>query len=354
LTEAGEALADHEVYLAPGENYEAAVVSHQTDATGRFHWDAVPAQMHLHVRLRGDSLQPRYYISTPTLNLKPGELLENATPSVRELNRPPRPDVPLAEAVPLVCRDAALNPMGALVVMEGDETVHARDLVSRLLDGEDTPDILAYRLISMSPKQQTAEAAAIADRKWPKPQAGEVVLIVLDTGGAQAADVRLKSDALEASLTEGRKFLAAHRPAQRDAMAILAAAREEAKASGRRMWVVSGGPRCGPCFRLARWMNDQHSLLEKDYVLVKILGGVDKNSDAVVPLLPGAEGSGIPYHAILEPDDKVLITSKGRDGNIGMPGGAEGISHLKRMLVETSRRLSAAEIAVLENSLKTK
>jgi hypothetical protein len=137
-------------------------------------------------------------------------------------------------------------------------------------------------------------------------------------------------------------------------MAILAAAREEAKASGRRMWVVSGGPRCGPCFRLARWMNDQHSLLEKDYVLVKILGGVDKNSDAVVPLLPGAEGSGIPYHAILEPDDKVLITSKGRDGNIGMPGGAEGISHLKRMLVETSRRLSAAEIAVLENSLKTK
>ena len=168
------------------------------------------------------------------------------------------------------------------------------------------------------------------------------------------AHVRLKAEKLDAALSEGRQFLSVHRPAQRDALALLAAAREEAKASGRRMWVVSGGPRCGPCFRLARWMDDQHAVLEKDYVLVKIIGGVDKNSEAVDPLLPGSKSSGIPYHAIMEPDGKVLITSKGPLGNIGMPSEVEDIRHLKRMLEQTAKRLSAAEIAALEESLAPK
>jgi hypothetical protein len=120
------------------------------------------------------------------------------------------------------------------------------------------------------------------------------------------------------------------------------------------MWVVSGGPRCGPCFLLARWMDDQHAVLEKDYVLVKIIGGVDKNSEAVNPLLPGSKSSGIPYHAITEPDGKVLITSKGPLGNIGMQSEVEDIRHLKRMLEQTAKRLSSAEIAALEESLAPK
>jgi hypothetical protein len=94
--------------------------------------------------------------------------------------------------------------------------------------------------------------------------------------------------------------------------------------------------------------------LEKDYVLVKIIGGVDKNPEAVDPLLPGSKSQGIPYHAIVEPDGKVLITSKGPLGNIGMPSEVEDIRHLKRMLEQTAQKLSAAEIAALEKSLAPK
>jgi hypothetical protein len=357
LDEAGRPLADHEIFLAPEGNFESAIVSQQPDAAGKFHWDAVPAQTALTVRVRGDRYSPRYYISSAQRHFEPGEVRTNDTPRMREVNTAataPRAEPPLAEAVPLVCRDARLNAMRALVALEGDESESTHNLTSRLLDTEETPDVRAYRVLSVSSQKRQEEAAAIADHKWPRPEAGEVLLVVLDHTAAVTAHVRLKAQQLDASLSEGRHFLAAERPPQRDAAALLAAAREEARASGRRMWVVSGGSRCGPCFRLARWMDDQHALLEKDYVLVKIMGGVDKNSEAVDPLLPGSQSSGIPYHAIVEPDGKVLITSKGPLGNIGMPSEVEDIRHLKRMLDETAQKLSAAEIAALEASLAPK
>lgn len=358
LDEAGQAIADHEIFLAPEGNFASAIVSQQPGAAGKFHWDAVPVQTALTVRVRGDLFSPRYYVSSAQRLFEPGEVREKDTLLVAEFNNTSatksRAEVPLTEAVPLVCRDATLNAMRALVVLDGDESESTRNLSSRLLDTEETPDVRAYRVLSMSPKRQQDEAAAIAERKWPKPEAGEVLLVVLDNTEAVVTHVRLKTEQLDAGLSEGRLFLGAQRPAQRDALAMLAAAREEAKASGRRMWVVSGGPRCGPCFRLARWMDDQHAVLEKDYVLVKIIGGVDKNSEAVDPLLPGSKSSGIPYHAIMEPDGKVLITSKGPLGNIGMPSQVEDIRHLKRMLEQTAQRLSAVEIAALEVSLAPK
>lgn len=355
VTDTGEPFATHEIYLAPPRVFDTSIVSQQSDAAGEFHFDAVPVQTPLTLRVQQDVYNPLYSIQARTLRFEPSERRSGEKLTIGKLNsRPTLPEVTLAEAVTLACRDAALNPMRALVVMEGDEAVRTHDLAARLLDGEETPEILAYRLISMSPERQANEAAAIAERKWPKPQSGEIVLILLDENGSGAADVRLVSKAFDDALAQGRKFLAAHRPPQRDTLQLLATARQEAKASGRRMWVVSGGPRCGPCFRLARWMDDQHSLLEKDYVLVKIMGGLDKNSEAVNPLLPGAEGEGIPFYAISEPDNTVLITSKGRDGNIGMPGDPAGISHLKRMLEQTAQRLTAAEIAELEKSLTKK
>jgi hypothetical protein len=56
----------------------------------------------------------------------------------------------------------------------------------------------------------------------------------------------------------------------------------------------------------------------------------------------------------MEPDGKVLITSKGPLGNIGMPTEIEDIRHLKRMLEETSQKLSRAQIAALAESLAPK
>lgn len=178
--------------------------------------------------------------------------------------------------------------------------------------------------------------------------------MVLGEDGEIAAELTLSAAERDESLSEARRLLAKHRPVQRDAAELLSAAQQEAKQSGRRLWVISGGPRCGPCFRLARWMDDQHALLEKDYVLVKVLGAVDKNAEVVAPLLPGSQSEGIPFHSITEPDGKVLITSRGPLGNIGMPSEPEGIRHLTKMLESTVQKLTAAEIAELANSLAPK
>ncbi len=41
--------------------------------------------------------------------------------------------------------------------------------------------------------------------------------------------------------------------------------------------MIEGGPRCSPCFRLARWIEDQHATLDEDFVVVKLMAGIDKH-----------------------------------------------------------------------------
>ena len=85
------------------------------------------------------------------------------------------------------------------------------------------------------------------------------------------------------------------------------------------MWVIQGGPRCGPCFRLARWIEDHHATLEKDYVVVKLMDGIDEHVTEALAGLPIKDGDGIPWFAITEPDGTVLAISRGPLGNIGFP-----------------------------------
>jgi hypothetical protein len=351
-------VADQEVYLGPKGHWSASIVAQQTDSAGRFHFPSVPSDVSLTARLRTDFLEPqRQYISRGNRVFKPGEAREGDELLVREQGNATvaqRPEAKLAESIATTCRDAKLNHMGVLVLIEGDDSVSLRNLTSRLLDGEDTPDVYAYRVISVSPERQKNEAAEIAECNWPAASEGQATLLILGEDKQVAASLTLAAAERGKSLSQARQLLAAHRPQQRDAMQLLTAAREEAKQSGRRLWVISGGPRCGPCFRLARWMDDQHALLEKDYVLVKVLGGVDKNAEVVAPLLPGSQSEGIPFHSITEPDGKVLITSKGPLGNIGMPSEPEDIRHLTKMLESTAQKLTAAEIAELASSLAPK
>ena len=63
LDGAGKPLIDQEIFLAPEANFASAIVSQQPDAAGKFHWDAVPAQTALTVRVRGDGFGQRYFIS---------------------------------------------------------------------------------------------------------------------------------------------------------------------------------------------------------------------------------------------------------------------------------------------------
>ena len=137
----------------------------------------------------------------------------------------------------------------------------------------------------------------------------------------------------------------------RNARLLLAEARKEAKGSGRRVWILYGGPRCAPCFRLARWMEDHHTSVEKDFVIVKVMDGVDEHVGEVIAELPWIPQDGIPWFAISEPDGTVLATSEGPLGNIGFPDSVEGIRHFRRTLDRTVRRLKSDEVDILVRSL---
>ena len=93
-----------------------------------------------------------------------------------------------------------------------------------------------------------------------------------------------------------------------------------------------GGPRCGPCFRLGRWIDEHHATLDKDFVIVKVMGGLDEHAGEVVKELPIHDGDGIPWYAITEPDGTILTTSRGPLGNMGFPSTVEDLRHLRRML----------------------
>jgi hypothetical protein len=359
VDQTGEALTDHEIYLAPKENISTSIVTYQLNAKGQFHWDAVPSQTPLRLFVRAAPANSNYYFRSDERYFEPDEVREGDKLRAREFDRQPTQtlavaEVPLAETLPRICRDAKLSAMRALVLLSGDDAESTRNLASRLQDYEECPGVLSYRLSSLAPERQKQEAAMIADRKWPTPEPGEVVLLVLDDSQKVTAQMRLNANQRDTAFSEGRQFLSQHKPPQRDAIALLTAACKEAKANGKRIWLVSGGPLCGPCFMLSRWMDDQHALLEKDYVLLKIMGGLDKNADDIAKFLPGSKSSGIPYFSIMEPDGKVLITSKGPLGNVGMPTEPEDIRHVKRMLEQTAQRLSPAEITTLEASLAPK
>jgi Thioredoxin-like len=179
------------------------------------------------------------------------------------------------------------------------------------------------------------------------------VLVALDGDQKTIAAQRIVTKNVAAAVNTGADFLKQHRPPARNATTLLAEARSEAKRSGRRVWVIQGGPRCGPCFRLARWIEGHHETLDKDYVVVKLMDGVDEHVNEAIAGLPIKDGDGIPWFAFTEPDGTILAISRGPAGNIGFPTSVEGIRHFRQMLDRTVQRMTPDEVNRLINSLSS-
>jgi hypothetical protein len=259
--------------------------------------------------------------------------------------------VPLDDRVQNMCRNVRVSGMHALVVLMGDDSQGVVTATGRLLDDAEVPPVLGYLPLRLEADQVEAEAKVLADFGWPRPDPGEIVLVALDGDRETIAACRIEADRVDAAVEIGTGFLERHGPTPHDALAELAEARRSARSTGRRVWVVLGGPRCGPCFRLARWMDDHRATLEEDYVLVKVMGDLDANAAEVIAGLPESEGEGTPWFAITEADGSILATSEGPLGNIGFPSSLEGTGHLRQMLERTARELTSEEVDGLIESL---
>ncbi len=208
-----------------------------------------------------------------------------------------------------------------LVALLGDDSGDAARTIDQLFDYDDerTRAVLSYLTLRVDPAQLKSEAAILTEYGWPRPAPGEIVLVALDGDQKIIAAQRIATNQVATAVGIGVDFLKQHRPPAHNALTLLAEARSDAKRSGRRVWVIQGGPRCGPCFRLARWIEDHHATLDKDYVVVKLMDGIDEHVTEAIAGLPIKDGDGIPWFAITEPDGTVLAISRGPLGNIGFP-----------------------------------
>ena len=147
------------------------------------------------------------------------------------------------------------------------------------------------------------------------------------------------------------EFILKHKPAKLDAQKKWDEAFAEAKRTNRKVWARLGGRYCGPCFLLARWLDEHREVLEKDYVMLKLDDYAEENGASVAMRLTRGGHFGIPFSAIFDIEEKMVVDSNSPLGNIGFPSGYEGSKYLRKMLLATRRSITDAEIEKLVASL---
>jgi hypothetical protein len=63
------------------------------------------------------------------------------------------------------------------------------------------------------------------------------------------------------------------------------------------------------------------------------------------------QARGVPWMAIAEPTDAIVVTSDGPLGNIGFPSSTEGVWHLREMLDRTAQRLNSEDLDKISQCL---
>ena len=363
LDEKGQPMAGETVKLSVKTSDGEPIATRQTDTAGRFRFEDVPAGVPLSMYIGNGVTPSGYFLADGDRLFQPGEVRANdeVKPRLRgsrpPVARAPVPTIPMAARIEDACRSIRGSGMHALVVLQGDESGNVVALTDRLLNDvdDDRGDaILSYLPVRVGPAELKTGAAILGKNGWPLPAPGQVVLVALNGDSETIAKKTIAADPAAAAMRIGEGFLRQHLPPTRDARALLTAARDEARKTSRRVWIIDSGPRCAPCFRLGRWIDDHHAALEKDYVIVKVMGGLDAHAADVVKELPISDGDGIPWYAITEPDGTILVTSHGSLGNIGFPSSVEGIRHFRQMLERTARKLTPAEVDDLIRSISPK
>ncbi|MEX2137857.1 MAG: M56 family metallopeptidase [Pirellulales bacterium] len=354
-----EPLANHGVRVNPrvgkrdfnksfATSFETITFETKTDANGNYTLMNLPTEIDM--TLRADPIDGSEYDAyLDDFYLMIGDQRPRM---VSRLDRTSKPDDrTLSEKHKSVLRDANLGGYHLLVL---SYDAAAEDFVNtKLLDHEATREVMSFLNLRIEEESLTKDAdRKFAESKnWPQPMQGKVFACALDATGNELGRIELDASKADAA-AKAAEFLRKHAPPQADARAKWDAAFAEAKRSGRRVWAQIGQRYCGPCFRLSRWIDDNRELLQRDYVLLKIDNVRDKHGVEVANrIVSNREHFGVPFHTIFEANERLLIDSESSVGNIGHPSSYEGRRHLTKMLHETRKNLTEAEIKQIVGTL---
>ncbi|MEX2168729.1 MAG: thioredoxin family protein [Pirellulales bacterium] len=342
-----------EVRNAPAStSFQAKRIDAQTDEHGNFTLQSVPTGME--VSIFADPLDgsgDREFLDE--ILLEPGEARPR---TVSRLVKAPqqRYELPLANRYDETLRDCSASGFRLMVILsspgEVDEFVQ-----DNFVDHERNRDVYTFMqmLVSINAESLSGtDAAFFKERNWELPGEGHAIAYAIDADGKELEHLEIDARD-EAAAAEAAEFVRRHALPKADAEEKWAEAFAEAKRSNRRVLARVSQRYCGPCFRLARWLDDEHELLEKDYVMIKVDNFHDQNGADVALRITQGKHHGIPFFAIFDQDEELLINSAGPLGNIGYPGGdVESRNHLRKMLLKTRRNLSVAEVDQLVESIE--
>lgn len=246
-----------------------------------------------------------------------------------------------------------------LIVFANPKTQQAKRFFKWLIEvgGEGSYYISSdYRTLAVSTAgPRRADAIALAAELGVELPAGDAPLLV-----AEGADGKVLGKLQAANATSGGKefdaapvvaFVRQHIPPQFDGRKLFADALAQAKRENKRVFVQETAVWCGPCHRLAEFLDKNRPLWEKDYIWVRMDIRWPGATKIMQSLRGDAEG-GYPWYAILGADGKVLATCNSDTGeNIGFPGDKPSIDHFIHMFSVTAQRMTPAEIAALRAAL---
>jgi len=329
-------------------SFLAATFDAQTDGEGSYTLSGLPCEVALSLSadpidgLDSDGTLDDFYL-VPN---------ESRPRTISRLWKPQR-KIPFAERYAGILRDCRSSNFHVMVILmrPSDDTREFVD--ANFMDYETTREIMSFMQIQgqvgdQSPDPEVAEFAR--SKNWPLPENGRILAFAIDPAGRELGRIEIDSkDPAGAKLASD--FVRNHAPVQVDAKEKWDEAFAAARHSRRKVWVRISQRYCRPCFLLTRWLDDQKKFLDEDYVFLKIDNVRDLHGDDVARRLVGSEQQGIPFHAIFDPHETMLVTSEGPLGNIGHPSGVEGKKHLRKMLLETRKKLTDDQIDAIVASL---
>jgi hypothetical protein len=330
-------------------SFFAATFACKTDDEGKYTLTGLPYEVAL--TLQADSIDGSGQADYLTkFYLVPNEV---RPPAVSHLWRKPARRVSFAERYAKTIRDCRLSHFHAMLILFRPTDDAKRFVDTNLVAYGKTPEVTSFIQIQgyVGDEPTNAEVVEFGQaRNWPMPAEGKVFACAIDATGKELGRIELDCKAADGPDSASR-FVRQYAPKADDAKKKWDEAFATAKRTNRKVWVRISQRYCGPCFMLARWLDDHRETLERDYVLLKIDDCRDLYGDEVAKRLTGGGPFSIPFYAIFDSDARMLINSNSPIGNIGYPSGFDGKKHLRKMLSETRGKLTVEQIEELLASL---
>lgn len=324
----------------------------QTDSEGNYRFDGLPCRTRILFGTNTLDNEPNRFESIDEAYYLPDD---EPRSRVTHIGKSTSLDdsLPLAQRFASMHRDARLGSYHLMVIIYEKSAEANRDFVDKhLLNYSEQKAVASYMQLQVDVRELSAgNNKDFVDRfDWPKSNQG-VFACAYDIEGMELARILIDPEASDASAA-AYQFIERYGPAQQDAEAKWNNAFQQAKEQNKLVWVRTSQRYCGPCFMLSRWIDDQREILEKDFILLKIDDVRDMNGQVIAERLTKGRWVGVPFHAIFDANEELVMDSYGPLGNIGFMSGLEGKRHFKKMLDAACSRITPREIQVLLDALE--